>query len=139
MNKKYFLVSALLFVIWMLGGLLVHGVMLGKDYLAMGSVYRPEAEAMGYFPFMLLAHVMLAMAFTWIYLRGREDKPWLQQGLRFGALLTFLTTTPTYLIYYAVQVTPTPMVVKQIIGDGLWMLLLGAVVAFCYRSEAEKR
>lgn len=33
---------------------------------------------------MLLAHVIMAGAFVWIYARGTENKPLLGQGLRCG-------------------------------------------------------
>ena len=32
----------------------------------------------------------MAGAFTWIYARGVENKPWLGQGLRFGVAVAFL-------------------------------------------------
>jgi len=43
---------------------------------------------------------------------------------------------PTYLIYYVVQPMPGMTVVKQIVFDGILMLVLGAVVAFMYRRPA---
>ena len=56
---------------------------------------------------MLIAHALIACGFVWIYRMGREaDKPWIAQGLRFGAAIIVLTTIPTYLIYFAVQPMP---------------------------------
>ena len=40
---------------------------------------------------MALAYVFMAVAFTWIYLKGREDKPWLPQGLRYGVAIALLS------------------------------------------------
>jgi len=34
---------------------------------------------------------IFAIAFVRIYLRGREDKPWLGQGLRYGMTMAALT------------------------------------------------
>mgnify|MGYP003694282583 CR=1 FL=1 len=85
---------------------------------------------------MILAHVMLAGAFTWIYARGVENKPWLGQGLRFGLAVAFLAVIPLYLIYYVVQPMPVePASCKQIVFDTVCTLILGAVVAFLYRGQ----
>jgi hypothetical protein len=74
-------------------------------------------------------------AFVWIYSRGVEAKPWLGQGLRFGFVIALLTIVPTYMIYYVVQPMPGAVVVKQIVFDGVLLLVLGAVVAFLYRRD----
>jgi len=41
---------------------------------------------------------------------------------------------PTYLIYYCVQPMPGELVVKQIIFDGILMVILGVLVAWAYRG-----
>lgn len=135
MNKKFFVAWIIVFVVWMLGSFVVHGLLLQADYAKLPSMFRPEAEAGQYFPFMLLAHVILAGAFVWIYARGAEAKPWLGQGLRFGAAIAFLTVVPNYTIYYAVQPMPGVAVIKQIVFDGILLLILGAVVAFLHRNQ----
>ena len=43
---------------------------------------------------------------------------------------------PLYLIYYVVQPMPGATVVKQILFDGILVLILGAIVAFMYRRPA---
>ncbi len=133
MNKKFLITWLVMFVVWMAGSFVVHGLLLGADYMKLSNLFRTEADSQQYFPLMLLAHVMLAAAFTWIYARGAEAKPWLGQGLRFGLAVAFLTIIPTYLIYFAVQPMPGAMVVRQILFDGVLMLVLGMVVAFMYR------
>jgi hypothetical protein len=139
MNKMYFIATAVIFVVWMLGSFVVHGVLLHEDYAKLPNLFRPESDAQQYFPLMLLAHVMLAGAFVWIYARGAEAKPWLGQGLRFGLAVAFLTIVPTYTIYYVVQPMPGIYVTKQIVFDGALMLVLGAVVAFVYRGQGAGR
>ena len=101
-------------------------------------VLRRLHSLSGVFPIgaYLLAHIFLAGAFVWIYARGVEAKPWLGQGLRFGVAVIFLTTLPLYLIYYVVQPMPGATVVKQIVCDGILVLILGAIVAFMYRRPA---
>jgi len=123
-----------MFVLYFAFGFIVHGVLLHDDYVATG-IMRPEDQQQGMMGLMVLAHVMLAGAFTWIYARGVENKPWLGQGLRFGLAVAFLAVIPLYLIYYVVQPLPSSLVCKQIVFDTVCTLILGAVVAFLYRGQ----
>lgn len=136
MNKKFFIGWVVIFIFWMLGSFVVHGVLLHDDYAKLPNLFRPEAEAQTYFGLMLLAHVILAGALVWIYSRGVEAAPWLGQGLRFGLAIALLTVVPTYLIYYVVQPMPGMLVLKQIVFDGMLILVLGAITAFVYRQPA---
>jgi hypothetical protein len=136
MNRKFFIGWLVVFVVWMAGSFVVHGLLLGADYAKLPNLFRRPAEAHQYMPLMILAHVIMAGALTWIYSRGAEAKPWLGQGLRFGAAVALLTVVPWYMIYYVVQPMPGMHVVKQIVFDGILVVILGAVVAFMYRSQA---
>jgi hypothetical protein len=136
MNKRFALAWLVLFVAWFLGSFVVHGVLLHGDYMQLPNLFRKEAEAQNFFPLMILAHLMLAGAFVWIYARGVEARPWPGQGLRYGVAIILLTTLPLYLIYYVVQPMPGATVAKQIVFDGILVLILGMIVAFMYRKPA---
>ncbi|MFL4970799.1 MAG: hypothetical protein ACJ8EU_18865 [Xanthobacteraceae bacterium] len=97
MYRKFAISAAVMFVIAMALGFFVHGVLLYGDYARLPNVMRPPAEAQAKMPLMVLAYVSLAVAFTWIYLKGKEDKPWLAQGARYGLAIAMLTAVPTYL------------------------------------------
>jgi hypothetical protein len=134
MNKKFFIAWVVIFIAWFAGSFVVHGVLLHDDYAKLPNLFRPEAEAQKYFPLLVLAHVILAGALVWIYSRGVENASWLPQGLRFGLAIALLTIVPTYIIYYVVQPMPDALVLKQIVFDGILVLILGAITAFCYRQ-----
>ena len=136
MNKKFFVSWVIIFIVWMVGDFVVHAVLLKAGYDALPNMFRPEADAQNYFHFMLLAHVIMSGAFVWIYARGNENKPWLQQGIRYGVAIALLAPIPIYMIYYAVQPMPGMHVVKQIIYDGALLVILGIVVAFLNKAQA---
>lgn len=138
MKGKFILGWVAVFVVWMAGSFLVHGVLLHDDYGKLPNLMRTETDSQQYFPLMILAHVIMAGAFVWIYSRGIEPKPWLAQGIRFGVAVALLGVVPTYLIYYVVQPMPGALVVKQIVFDGILVLIVGAVAAFVYRSAPAK-
>ena len=123
-----------LFVVSMALGFVVHASILGPEYAKLTSLFRNETDAQRYFWAMLLAHVFIAIGFTWIYLRGRESKPWLGQGIRFGLAIAVISSIPTYLIYFAVQPMPESLVAKQIVFDTIAMTIMGITVAFINRQ-----
>ena len=136
MNKNLIITWIVLFFAWFIGSFVVHGVLLHSDYLQLTSLFRAEQDQQKYFPLMILAHLILSGAFVWIYVRGVEAKPWLAQGVRFGVAVALLTIVPTYIIYFVVQPMPGGLVIKQIIVDGILMVILGAIVAWMYRDTA---
>lgn len=136
MNKKFLISWVVIFVVWMAGSFVVHGVLLNADYAQIPNLMRPEAEAQEYFHFMLLAHIIMAGAFVWIYNRGNEDKPWLQQGIRFGIAVALLAAVPVYMIYYVVQPLPGMLPIKQTIYDTALLVILGMVVAFLNKAQS---
>lgn len=136
MDKRFFVAWVVVFVVWMAGSFVVHGVLLGAHYAKLPNLFRPESDAQKYFPLMILAHVILAGAFVWIDRPGREDKPVVAQELRFGLAVALLTVVPTYAIYYVVQPMPGAMVVKQIVFDGILLLVLSAVAAALSKPRA---
>jgi len=137
MSKRFVIAWVALFVAWMVEGFIVHGTLLGGDYLKLPQLFRPQADAQGYFGWMVLAHVVMAGAFVWIYRRGiTADRPWLGQGLRFGAAVALLTVVPTYLIYYAVQPMPAALVVKQVVFEVIGVVALGALVGWLHRPRS---
>src|SRR5438477_4794859 len=136
MNKRFLLAWLVVFIAWFFGSFLVHGVLLHDDYKSLSNLFRPEAESQSFFPLLILAHLIMSGAFVWIYARGVEAKPEIGQGVRYGIAVICLMTLPLYLIYYVVQPMPGATVAKQMVFDGMLVLILGILVAFMYRRPA---
>jgi hypothetical protein len=134
MDARFFIAWVVIFVLWMLGGFLVHGALLNGEYAKLPTLFRSPDGQQQFFPFIVIAHALMAGAFVWIYRQGVAAKPFLGQGLRYGIAVALLTAAPTYLIYYAVQPMPRGLVARQIIGDSIVILVLGVVVAWLHRD-----
>ena len=130
MDKKLWISIAAIFVLSMAIGFFVHGFLLMPMYQELGSLVRTPQEQGQMFPFMLLAHLCMAYAFVAVYRRGKEAKPFLGQGMRYGALIAVLVAVPWYLIYYAVQPLPAALVYRQILFDSVGFIVMGIVVAW---------
>lgn len=135
MTKNFLGTWVVVFIVWMVGAYIVHATLLHNDYAALSQMFRSDADAQRYFPLMIVAHGIMAGAFSWIYIRGHEARPWLPQGLRFGFAVALLTVIPTYIIYYVVQPMPGATVAKQIVFDSIVLLLLGVTAAFMNRGR----
>ena len=136
MNAKFLTSWLAAFIVWMGLSFAVHGAWLAPSYLALASLYRPEADQMQYLPYMIGAHVLMAGAFVWIYQRGVTAADWMGQGIRYGIAIGLLAT-PMYLIYYSVQPLPRRLVAMQIVGDGVTLVILGIVTAFMNKAPAK--
>jgi hypothetical protein len=134
MNAKFWISTAVMFVVAMMLGFLVHGFLLHNDYMKIPQLMRTQEEQAGYFGFMILGHVFMAAGLVWVYTKGREaGKSWVSQGFKYGIALAILITLPTYLIYYAVMPFPADLVAQQIVFDSIAMVLMALVVAWLYR------
>jgi len=131
-DKKLWISVVVLFVVLMVLGGVVHGILLAGDYQAlMPQVMRPEAEAQAHMGYMLIAHAIMAFGFCWLYRAGREaGKPWLGQGVRFGFAFALAAAVPIYLIYHAVANFPLDLALKQAVFDTLSAIVAGIAVAF---------
>jgi hypothetical protein len=136
MDKKFLISWLVIFILWMAGSFVIHGLLLKGDYLALPFLFRSEEDAAPYFYLMLIAHVVMAGAFTWMYSRGIENKDWLGQGIRFGIAVALLAVVPVYMIYFVVQPMPSGLAIKQSIFDSVLMVILGIVASYLYRDLA---
>jgi len=127
--------AAVMAVMSLMLGFVVHGWLLGPDYKSLGALFRADEQQMNLFGFMIAAHVLIGVGFTWIYRMGREAKPFLGQGVRFGLAVAVLSIIPTYLIYYAVQPIPGNIVAKQIVFDTIAMVVMGIVCAWINQDK----
>lgn len=136
MNKKFLISWVVVFVVWMAGSFLVHAVLLEEGYAQLSNLFRSQDDTEAYSHFMLIAHVIMAGAFVWIYQQGKSSKPWLAQGIRFGIAVALLGPVSMYMIYYVVQPMPGAFVVRQALFDGVLTVVLGLVVAFLNKPAA---
>lgn len=133
MNRFFFSSWALILMIWVIGSFIVHGGVLQDEYHDLAALLRSEEDAEQQLPYLLLAYVLQAGAFVWIYQRGVGTQPWYQQGLRYGVVIALLTVVPNYLAHYALQPVPGLLAIKQILLDGLVVVLLGLTISYLYR------
>ena len=134
MNSRIVVSVVVMFVLFTGFGFLVHGTILHPDYERLGPLMRSPTSAQPLFPLMLVADLLMAIGFTWLYVGGRESaKPWLGQGARFGVAAALFQAIPMYLIYYVVMPFPSDLVAQQVFYGTISMVIAGIVVAWLNR------
>ena len=139
MNKTFVWSVVAMFIVLMFLGFLVHHVLLGSQYASVANLYRTPEDGKAHFPFMIAAHVVMAIGWTWVYRIGRENKPWLGQGVRFGLAVAVLCTIPMSLIYFAVQPLPSDLVALQATYETIASVIAGIAVAAVNRDSLPAR
>lgn len=135
MDKKFWIAGIVASILFFVLGFVVHGLLLEADYANFPLLMRTKDEAMGNLPYMILAHLLMGFAFAWIYSKGIDSgSAWLPQGLGYGIGVSLLTVVPWYLIYYSVQPWGRRIVAKQIVFDGIGVLIVAIVTAFIYKQ-----
>jgi hypothetical protein len=134
--KKLLLAIVAAYVVLMFTNYLVHGLWLLSDYAAMPASHRSPQGIMHRFWAMAIGQFFFAALFAYIYARGRERKPWLAQGIRYGIIMTLMTVIPYSLSEYVVYIVPYQLAIKWMIAGGIQLIILGLVVAGIFGESA---
>jgi hypothetical protein len=132
MDRKLVLAVIAAFVVQFALGFLFHGVLLAPDYTALSAVYRPPLPGM--MAVMALAMLIMSAAMVTIYRYGRQDRPFLGQGIRFGLMVAAVSVIPIYMIGYAVTNIPAALAIKQIVLETITVSIMGVVVAWFHKE-----
>ena len=79
LGRKCIVSALVMFVMAWAFSFVVHGLLLGADYSVTPGM-RPPNEAQQIIGYLILAQALFGVAFAWVYVQGREDKPWLAPG-----------------------------------------------------------
>lgn len=135
MNIKRLLLAILVAFIFIFAtDFLIHAVWLMPDYNASKELWRPEAEMNARFPWMLIAQLLVAIAFVIIWTMGFATRGSAGPACGYGLLMGLLIQATT-LITYVVSPLPPGIALKWF-GSGLAQaVLLGLVVYLVYKPS----
>ena len=141
MNARFVISVIVVFVLSSALSAVLHGRILGEDYarLVTLGIYRTHEAARELMGWMMLGNLLFAIGFTWIYRAGRDLRPWLAQGVRFGIAVSLLYTIPMFITYYVVQPTPSDLAAKQAVLGSLITVILAIAAAFINRDPPRPR
>ena len=127
------------FVILFVAGFLVHGMWLGTTYRQMrdaGFSFRPEDTMRLKLWGVWVSDALYSILFVWIYAKGRDEKPWMAQGIRYGILMTFFTVVPSTINDYVVYNLPHTLVLHWMIAGLFTLVLMGLAAATILKKSS---
>lgn len=111
---------------------LIHALWLAPDYNATKELWRPESEMTARFPWMLGAHLLIAIAFVTIWALGFADRGSAGLACAYGLIIGLLVQATT-IITYVVSPLPPGIALKWFISGVVQSVLLGVVVWLTYK------
>lgn len=133
MSKKFIGAVVAAFVLIAAFGSLLHAYLLAGTYNDLPNLMRTGDDALRHLPYIFVAQFITAVALVWIYERGRQDKPWMGQGIRFGIAMAAFGPMAKFLVMWAVLLEPHQLAIHQILGEGIALLITSVVVARIYK------
>jgi len=71
-----------------------------------------------------------------VYAKGREEKPWVGQGIRYGVLMTFFTVVASTLNDYVAYNLPHTLVLHWMIARLIALISMGLAAAAVLRKSS---
>src|SRR5436309_3879369 len=130
-HKRGSVALACAFVLIFLFGFVWHGFLMKGMYAETSSLWRTEGDFQNHFWVLILGHVVIAFAFTGLYVRkiGLHS---MATGLGYGIVIGIFGAG-VELIRFAVEPLTTKILVMWIIGDIIQFAIVGAIVGAVYR------
>lgn len=131
MNKKFFLSTVILFLVMMGLEHVSHNFIVKHQDLNehMAMMMRPANGNSLYCWFMAIGHFIMSGAMVWIYRLGRETKPLVGQGLRFGFAIALVGAIPFDFVYFGMNQISEISLLKMLATDIVMYLIFGLLVA----------
>ena len=73
-----------------------------------------------------------------MYAKGREGKPWVGQGIRYGILMTLFTVVPSALNDYVVYNLSHTLVLEWMIAGVITLILMGLAVSVILKKPGPR-
>jgi hypothetical protein len=111
-TTKFYFRAVMVAVAMFALGFVGHQLLLGHDCVSIEPIMRSMEDMQAHMPFALISWVCFSGALVWMYSQGRNSKPWLGQGMRFGVAVWAIASLALYLTNYVIEPWPGAFVAK---------------------------
>ena len=134
MNWKRFLVASLVtYVVVQAMDFVINEVFMKSANESLKSLWRPDMMSRMWV--MYLIGVMVALLFTYIFIKGREGKG-ISEGVRYGIIIWLFVSVPMGASLWVLLPIPYMIVFRALLFGLLEMLVAGILVAVIYKPVA---
>jgi hypothetical protein len=129
--KRFLIAFVAAYIFMFVWGWLLNGVVLKDVYAETPNIFRPQAEMMSLFHWILIGQAVLILAFVLIYASGFAGGG-VMAGIRLGILLE-IAAIGSRMAIYAVQPFPGKLLVYGSLSGLVETAVAGAIVGAIYK------
>lgn len=130
--KRFALACVVVYVVYQVLSFIINVYILGDTYLALASVWRPEAEMMSKMWILFLTSAVWTVLFCYIFTRGYENKG-VMEGVRYGLMIGLFIGIPFSYESYAIYPITLGLAHTWAILAVVISIVCGAVLAAIYK------
>ena len=131
--KRFFVASAAVYVVIQAIDFVANTVFMKSANESIRGLWRTDLSSRMWW--MYVFGVLVALMFTYIFVKGREGKG-LAEGVRFGIIIWLFMTLPMNVSMWVMLPIGWPIILRWILFGLLEMLIAGILVAAIYKPAA---
>ena len=131
-TKRYLGASIAVFICFQILEFIIHGPLLGKVYMSMEGVWRPDMMSKMWIIY--TTSFILSFLFVYIFTKGYEGKG-IGEGFRYGLLIGLLMNVVGMFNQYAVYPIPFVLALQWFIYGMIEFSICGIVAAMIYKPK----
>lgn len=131
--KRFFVASLVIYVVVQAMDFVVNQVFMKSANESLKSLWR--MDMMSRMWVMYLIGVLVALLFTFIFIKGREGKG-ISEGVRYGIIIWLFVSVPMGASMWVLLPIPYMIVFRALLFGLLEMLVAGILVAVIYKPLA---
>lgn len=133
MSKNVWIGAGVVFVLLVVLGMVIHGVLLRPIYATMEGMMRPEADMKMWIIFVVDA--VVAYFFTLIFSKGYENKG-IAEGVRYGLYIGVMFGISMGYGTYASMPVPYSLALQWFLYSIVEYIICGVALAFVFKPKA---
>ncbi len=131
--KRFWLASLVTFVVVQAMDFVINEVFMKSANESLKSLWRPDMMSRMWV--MYVIGVLVALLFTYIFIKGREGKG-IAEGVRYGIIIWLFVGVPMSASMWVLLPIPYRIILRGLLFSLLEMLIAGILVAVIYKPLA---
>lgn len=129
--KRFILASAVVFILFEAIDFVVHNIILMKAYMSLQSLWRPDMMDLMWL--MLITTAVLSIGFTYIFIKGRENRG-VAEGARFGVIMGLFYCGTGIFNQFVIYPVPLSLALQWFVYGMIEFVVAGIAVSLVYRD-----
>jgi uncharacterized PurR-regulated membrane protein YhhQ (DUF165 family) len=131
--KRFFVASLVTYVVVQTMDLVINEVFMKGANESLKSLWRPNMMSRMWITYVV--GVLVALLFTYIFVKGREGKG-IAEGVRYGIIIWLFVSVPMSVSMWVLLPIPYIIILRWMLFGLLEMLVAGILVAVIYKPLA---